>query len=339
MKVDYYLPSASLREVGAAARGAKEMGYDGIFSADTAHEPFLPIVAAAGAAPGLDYGTAIAVAFARSPMVVASTAWDLADLTGGRFLLGLGTQIRAHITRRFSMPWDSPGPRMREFIHAMKAVWNSWQNRERLSFSGDHYSLTLMTPFFDPGPIEHPDIPVYIAGVGPYMAKLAGEVCDGFHVHPFHTVRYLTEVVGPNIAEGAAGAGRSSADVEMVSVVFVVTGSTEAEMDEMRREVKQQIAFYASTPAYRGILDTHGWDFGDTLTAMSKRGEWGQMADVIPDEVVEEVAVVAPLDELGGAIRARYDGLLDRVGFYTLNSTALDLTPTQWATLVEQTKG
>jgi probable F420-dependent oxidoreductase len=338
MKVDYYLPSTSLRDVGDAAERAQRLGYDGVFSADTAHEPFLPIVVAAERAPGLDFGTSIAVAFARSPMVVASTAWDLADLTGGRFLLGLGTQIRAHITRRFSMPWDSPGPRMREFIHAMKAVWNTWQTGEKLSFNGDHYSLTLMTPFFNPGPMEHHDIPVYIAGVGPYMSRLAGEVCDGFHAHPFHTVKYLNDVVLPNMAEGAALAGRSVDDVEMVSVVFVVTGETEAEMDEMRRDVKQQIAFYASTPAYRGVLDTHGWDFGDTLTAMSKRGEWATMADVVPDEVVDEVAVVAPLGELGAAVHARYDGLLDRLGFYTLGSSGIDLTDDQWATLIAACK-
>lgn len=338
MKVDYYLPPVGIGKAGALAGRAASLGYDGMFSADTGHEPFLPLVAAAQAAPGLNLGTAIAVAFARSPMVVAMTAWDLADLSGGRFLLGLGTQIKAHITRRFSMPWDSPGPRMREYIHALRAVWDTWQNGTPLRFSGDFYSLTLMTPFFNPGPIDHPDVPVYIAGVGPYMSKLAGEVCDGFHAHPFHTVRYLDEVVLPNIAAGAEGAGRSVDDVEVVSVVFTVTGRTEEEMAAMRQAVKQQISFYASTPAYRGVLDVHGWDFGDTLTAMSKRGEWDKMADVIPDEAVAEVAVVAPLDELGPAIKARYGDRLDRVGFYTLGGDTMQLTDDEWGSLIESCK-
>lgn len=338
MKVDYYLPAGSIAQAGPAAARAQRLGFDGVFSADTGHEPFLPLVAAAQAAPGMDLGTAIAVAFARSPMTVAMTAWDLADLTGGRFLLGLGTQIRAHITRRFSMPWDSPGPKMREFIHALKAVWNTFQTGERLDFRGDHYSLTLMTPFFNPGPIQHPDVPLYIAGVGPYMSKLAGEVCDGFHAHPFHTVRYLEEVVRPNIAAGAASAGRSPGDVTMVSVVFVVTGRDEAEMAAMRQTVKQQVSFYASTPAYRGVLETHGWDFGDTLTAMSKRGEWQRMADVIPDEVVDEVAVVAPIDQLGAAIRDRYGDRVQRVGYYTLDDGPSATDDETWAAVVADTK-
>ena len=336
MKVDYYLPPGPLREVAPAAAWAKGVGYDGIFTADAGHEPFLPIVQAVSAAPGLDYGTAIAVAFARSPMVVAQTAWDLAAFTEGRFLLGLGTQIKPHIERRFSMPWDSPGPKMREFIEAIRAIWNTWQSGEPLRFKGDHYSFTLMTPFFNPGPIRHPAVPVYIAGVGPYMSRLAGEICDGYHVHPFHSVKYLEEVTFPAMDEGATHAGRARSDVDLVSTIFVVTGRDDSEMLAMRNGVKQQIAFYVSTPAYRGMLETHGWDFGPELTAMSKRGEWDQMAQVIPDETVAEVAVEAPIDELGAAVRSRYSGVLDRVGFYSFAGNLKWITDDQWSSLIAE---
>lgn len=339
MKVDYFMPPINLGAVGEQAAWAQRVGYDGVFSADTSYDPFLPLVTAAEHAPDLDLGTAIAVAFARSPMTVAQTAWNLAELSGGRFLLGLGTQIKPHIERRFSMPWDSPGPKMREYIAALRAIWDTWQNGTPLRFSGDFYSFSLMSPFFNPGPIKHPDIPVYIAGVGPYMSRLAGEVCQGYHVHPFHSVKYLEEVTFPAMDEGAASASRTRADVELVAPIFVVTGRDEDEMGQMRYGAKQQIAFYASTPAYRLMLETHDWDFGPELTAMSKRGEWDKMADVIPDEAVAEVAVEAPIDELGPAIRDRYDGVLDRVAYYTFAGGMTGLSDDDWSGLVEATKG
>ena len=335
MKVDYYLPEVKLDQVADRAAWAQRIGFDGLFTADTSHNPFFPVAASAAAAPDLDYGTAIAVAFARSPMVVAQASWDLAHLTGGRFLLGLGTQIKPHIERRFSMPWGSPVMRLAEYIEALRAIWNTWQNREPLRFKGVFYSFTLMTPFFDPGPIEHPDVPVYIAGVGPLMARLAGEMCDGYHVHPFHSPRYLREVTLPAMQKGAEAEWRTLEDVEITSTVFAVTGRDEAEMAEMRRGIKQQMAFYASTPAYAGMLECHGWDFGPTLTAMSKRGEWSEMADVIPDEAVSEVAVEAPLEELGAAVRARYRGLLDRAGLYPFGANLENMTDDQWSAVVE----
>lgn len=339
MKVDYYLPDGQLEAVPRLAARAREIGYDGIFTTDTRSGPFLPIVAAAPTAPGLDFGTAIAVAFARSPMVVAQTAWELASLTRGRFLLGLGTQIKPHVVRRFSMPWGSPAARLAEYIRALRAIWDTWQNGAPLRFRGEFYSFTLMTPFFDPGPIRYPDVPVYIAGVGPRMARLAGEMCQGYHVHPFHTIRFLQEVTLPAMAEGARAAGRSLDSVEMVSMVVVVTGRDEDEMEGMRQRVKQQIAFYASTPAYRPVLDAHGWDFGPRLTAMSKRGEWDAVADVVPDEAVAEVAVEAPINRLGEAVRARYEGVLDRVGIYTLGDALSAVTDDEWAAIVAALKG
>ena len=339
MKVDYYLPDGPLDAVPRLVARAREIGYDGVFTADTAHEPFLPIVSAVPAGGSMDFGTAIAVAFARSPMVVAQTAWDLASLAQGRFLLGLGTQVKPHVERRFSMPWGAPARRLAEFVGALRAIWDSWQNGSRLRFRGEFYSLSLMTPFFDPGPIEYPRIPIYIAGVGPHMSRLAGEMCDGYHVHPFHTPTYLREVTLPAMEEGARAAGRPPGSVVLASMVFVITGRDETEMDAMRAAVRRQIAFYASTPAYRRVLQVHGWDFGPRLTAMSKRGQWAQMADVIPDEMVAEMAVEAPIDRLGKAVRDRYHGLLDRVGVYALEGAMPAVTDHAWARVVASIRG
>lgn len=343
MKVDQLLPASSVREGAAYAQWAESLGFDGLFTAETGHDPFLPIAAAAGHTTSLDFGTAIAVAFARSPMTVAYTAWDLAEATDGRFLLGLGTQIRAHIVRRFNMPWSSPGPRMREYIAALRAIWESWQTGQLLAFEGDFYEFKLMTPFFSPRPMNHAQIPVYIAGVGEYMCRVAGEVADGFHVHPFHTLRYLNEFVLPNMEDGAERAGRSVDDVALVGSSIVITGRTEEELAASRAMAKLQIAFYASTPAYRVILDLHGWDFGPELTAMSKRGDWMSMGAVVPDEVVDEVTVTAPLETLGAAVRTKYDGILDRVGFYFSDAPGqppiVEVTDEEWAMLIAGVHG
>jgi probable F420-dependent oxidoreductase len=322
MKIDFYFPPGPPRDSRAAAEYASRVGFDGFFSAETSHDPFFPLVLATDAAPDLDLGTSIAVAFPRSPMITATTSWDLAQMSGGRFILGLGTQVKAHITRRFSTDWVSPGPRLRDYIASLRAIWDTWQNGTPLRHEGEFYRFSLMSPFFNPGPIDHPDIPVAIAGVGPYLSRLAGETCDAFHVHPFHTVSYLDQVVLPNIAAGAESAGRSADDCQRISTVFIVTGANESEMDQMATMVKQQIAFYASTPSYAPVLEASGWDFGPQLTAMSKRGQWGEMADVITDEVVAEVGVVAPIDRLGAAIRERYGDRIQRVGFYNLGGIA-----------------
>jgi len=343
MKIDQYLPADSISNGPDYAVWAESLGFDGLFTAETSHDPFLPIAAAAGHTTSLDFGTAIAVAFARSPMTVAYTAWDLAEATGGRFLLGLGTQIRAHIVRRFNMEWSSPGPRMREYIAALRAIWSSWQTGEPLSFAGDFYEFKLMTPFFSPQPMPHAEIPVYIAGVGEYMCRVAGEAANGFHIHPFHTMRYLNDVVRPNMEEGAALGGRSVDDITLVTGAMVITGRTDEELAATRMATKLQIAFYASTPAYRGILDLHGWEFGSELTAMSKRGDWMAMGETIPDEVVDEVAVTAPLDSLGAAVRAKYEGHLDRVGLYFSDLPGqpplVTINDDEWATLVAGVHG
>lgn len=338
MKVDYYFPPGPPAGASAAAVRALGLGFDGFFTAETGHEPFIPLALASQVASSLDLGTAIAVAFPRSPMVTAQVAWDLAALSAGRFTLGLGTQVKAHVTRRFSTDWTSPGPRLRDYVLALRAIWDCFQTGGPLSFESEHYRFSLMTPFFTPGPIEHPTIPVAIAGVGPYLSRMAGEICDGFHVHPFHTVKYLDEVVLANMVEGATSAGRALDDIIRISTVFVVTGRDSAEMASAMTATKQQIAFYASTPSYRVVLDTHGWDFGPTLSMMSRRGEWDRMADVIPDEVVHEVAVVGAPDEIGPLIRARYGNRIQRVGFYNLVGTPL-LDDDDLAGLVADIKG
>lgn len=339
MKVDYYFnPTAALKDAATAAHTAARLGYDGFFTADTGHNPFFPLVLAAEAEPQLTFGTAIAVAFARSPMTVAQEAWDLTAISGGNFILGLGTQVKAHIVRRFSGEWLSPGPRMKDYLLALRAIWDTFQNGAPLRYEGEFYKFTLMSPFFNPGPIEHPEIPLAIAGVGPYMAKLAGEICQGFHVHPFHTVKYLDEVVLPRMADGAAGAGRSLEDVERITTVFVITGGNAAEIEAAKGPVRSQIAFYASTPDYAAVLETHGWDVGERLSQMSRRGQWAEMGDLISDDMLSEVAVVAPLEEVGEAIRRRYGDRVQRVGYYTLQE-GLGWPEERWRDLVASTRG
>ncbi|MGB7859598.1 MAG: TIGR03617 family F420-dependent LLM class oxidoreductase [Acidimicrobiia bacterium] len=326
MKADLYFPPSPPEGAAAAVARAVEMGYDGFFSTETQYDPFLPLAIAGATAPDIDLGTAIAVAFPRSPMVTAMTSWDLARMSKGRFLLGLGTQIRPHITRRFSTEWGQPGPRLRDYILSMRSIWDAWQNSTPLRYEGEFYQFSLMTPFFDPGPIPHPDIPVYIAGVGPYLSTLAGEICNGFHVHPFHTTAYLDEIVLPNAQRGAESNGRSLSDVEMVSTVFVMTGRNDSEVEQSMAAIRQQISFYASTPSYRPVLEASGWEFGDELHAMSKRGQWTEMADVVPDEALFDVGVAARVDQLGQAIKDRYGDRIQRVGLYTLGSV-LDIDP------------
>jgi len=326
VKLDYYFRPSPPERAAEAAEAAADAGYDGFFSAETQHDPFLPLAFASRAAPELEIGTSIAVAFARSPMVTAMTAWDLARLSRGKFMLGLGTQVRAHITRRFSAEWGRPVDRLRDYILSLRAVWAAWQGSSPLRHKGEFYELSLMTPFFDPGPIPRPDIPVYIAGVGPRLSALAGEVCDGFHVHPLHTVAYLDEVALPNIKKGAESAGRTLDDVERATTIFVMTGETDSDVEQAMAPVRQQISFYASTPSYRPVLEASGWDFGDRLHAMSIRGEWADMADAVPDEAVLEAGVAAPIDRLGEAIKKKYGDRVQRVGFYSIGSAA-DLSP------------
>lgn len=317
MKLDTGLMTASLHDVPAAAKGVEDMGFDALWTAETSHDPFFPLVLAAEHTTRVKLGTSIAVAFPRSPMVLAQIGWDLQMQSRGRFILGLGTQVRGHNERRFGVKWEHPGPKLREMIQMIHAIWECWQNGTRPSFQGRFYNFTLMTPFFNPGPIEYPRPPIYIAGVNEYMCRLAGELCDGFHVHPFHSIKYLDDVVYPNIRRGLEKTHRRRGDIAMSSTVFVIAGKTRDEIEAAKAPVRQQISFYASTPAYAGVLEAHGWgEAGRRLTEKSKRGDWGGMAAEITDEMLDVYAVSGTYDEIVDKIKQKYDGYLDRVAFY-----------------------
>ncbi len=312
MRFDASIVPGALAEVPGLAKAAEEIGFDAVWTSETQHDPFLPLGLVAEHSQRLHFGTAVAIGFARSPTTLAHTAWDLASASGGRFILGLGTQVRAHVERRFGMPWpDSPVGKLRELIVAIRSLWTTWQTGEPLRFRGQYFKLTLMSPFFNPGPIEHPDIPIYIAGVNRGLCRLAGETADGLHGHPLHSERYLREVVRPAIAEGAQSAGRPDDAVSLSVTALVVTDPASEAF------VRSQIAFYASTPNYRPVLALHGWEQeAEQLSELARRQSWDEMPGLIHDEMLQTFAVVAPADGLGEALLRRYDGLVDRLTLY-----------------------
>jgi len=298
------------------ARRLEELGFDGLWTNETPHDPYLPVLAAALSTTRMMLGTGVATAFTRSPMVTALTAWDLQNVSNGRFALGLGSQVAAHNARRYSTPVDSPGRRMRELIPALRHIWGAFQGDHPLDFHGDYYQLDLLTPLHSPGPIAHPHIPVYVAAVGEYMYRLAGELADGVHVHSFNTAGYLAEVALPALQAGLDRAGRSRSEVSLVSSLFAVIGNDA----EMERTVRTQIAFYASTTSYRPLLALHGWEgLTDRLKPLVRAGDLDAMAAAISDDVLDEFAIVAPSWEAAIAkANSRFGGLLDRIGFYSL---------------------
>ncbi len=318
MKFAIALAPSSLSDVPELVKRAEAIGADGLWTTEVQHDPFLPLALAAEHTAKPSLGTAVAIAFARSPMTVAYTAWDLAAQSKGRFILGLGTQVKPHIERRFGMQWpESPVGKLREFMAAVRAIWNSWQTGERLNYRGEHFKHTLMTPFFNPGEIKYPDIPIYIAGVNAPLIRLAGEAANGFHVHPYHTRKYLSEVILPNIEAGAAKAGRSRTDVSIAVTAFAAIGATEAERAMMREMMRAQIAFYASTPTYKAVMSLHGWEQpAEQLTALAARGGWAEMSGVLTDEMLAEFVIEGTWDEIGSKLRAKYDGLADRLAIY-----------------------
>ena len=325
MNLDIGLMTFDLSKVGEYSRRAEDMGFGAVWSAETHHDPFLPLAVAATTTHRVGLGTAIAIAFARSPMILAHVSWDLQKASGGRFVLGLGSQVKAHNERRFSVPWSAPAPRLREVVSALRAIWGAWQERKPLDFRGQSYHFDLMTPFFDPGPIQHPHVPVYLAGVNPQMCRVAGEIADGLHVHSFHSARYLRDCVHPAVQEGLNRAGRSRAEFTFRASTMVVLGDSPEERSRRARAVKQQIAFYASTRTYQPVLAVHGLeDLVPRLHAKSLAGDWEGMTDLISDETLELFAVSGPFEEIGDRIRERYRGLYDRTQLYPSFQPSLD---------------
>jgi|SRR5215216_481491 len=313
MKFDAALPPVHLKDVPAIAKAAEEIGFNALWTQETQHDPFLPCALIAEHSTHLRAGTAIAVSFSRSPANIAYTAWDLAAQSDGRFILGLGTQVKAHIERRFGQPWpESPVKKLREQIEVIRAFWDCWQHGTKLNYRGEYYKITLMSPFFNAGGIEHPNIPIYIAGVNTGLAKLAGETCEGFHAHPFHTLRYLREVILPAIEEGAAKERRKREDVSVSVTAFV--GTTPEEMNFARA----QVAFYASTPSYRPVMDLHGWaGIAEKLSAHAARGEWAEIPMLITDEMLSEFCLLTDRNGLADGLKERYSGIADRLTIYT----------------------
>jgi probable F420-dependent oxidoreductase len=314
MRVQTSVPLGNWSAVGPAASAAEALGYDGLMFPEIAHDPFIPIALAALATERIELGTAIVVAFPRSPMVVANTAWDLQVHSRGRFVLGLGSQVKGHNERRFSVPWSAPAPRLAEYVEALRAIWRCWEHGEPLRFEGDHYRFTLMTPEFSPPPSGLPPVPVHIAAVGAAMLRTAGRVCDGVRLHGFCTRRYLEEVALPALEQGRSRSGRRREDFEIWGGGFIATGR---DADELRRsmdETRTRIAFYGSTRSYRPVLSLHGWDdLGDQLHRLSVQGQWDRMPPLVSDDVVHAFSACATYEGLAAAIEKRFGGLSDSV--------------------------
>jgi len=335
MKVDGSLLVEDPAEAGPAARRLEAAGYDGGFSFEGRHDPFLPLAVAAQQTERLELVTAIAIAFARNPMILANIGWDMQLLSKGRFILGLGTQIRPHIEKRFSMPWSRPAARLREMVLAIRAIWDCWLHGTRLDFRGDFYTHTLMTPVFTPAASPHGVPRVFCAGVGPRMTEVAGEVGDGFFVHPFHTPEFVRDVTLPALARGLARAGRSRDDFEISCQVILAVGESDGELEAAKNGARAQISFYGSTPAYRPVLDSLGrGDLQDELNALSKQGRWLEMAGRIDEDLLERIAVVGRRKEIAAKLHERCKGFADRVSLVAPFAPDPDL----WSDIVRDLK-
>ena len=314
MQIITTVPVPELATAGELFAELEAAGFDGACTYETRHDPFLPLVLAADRTTTLRLGTAIAIAFARTPMLLATVGRDLQDASGGRFTLGLGTQIRPHIERRYSMPWSRPAARLRELVLAIRAIWDAWDGLAPLDFRGEFYTHTLMPPAFDPGPAAFGRPPILLGAVGPVLTRAAAEVGDGILIHPFATRESLEQLTLPALDEGCRASGRTRADLEVAVVTMIATGDTGGELDEAVAAVRGQLAFYGSTPAYARVLECNGWEgLHPRLHALSKEGRWDDMSALITDEMVESIAIVGRRDEIAGRIRAKVDGIADTV--------------------------
>lgn len=307
---------AGLERMAAAARTIEDLGFDTATTPEAGYDPFLPLMIAAEHTKRLILGTNVAIAFPRSPLVVAQIAWDLQRYSGGRFQLGLGTQVKGHNERRYAAPWTAPpGPRLRDYVQCLKAMFATFQTPKKPTyFEGQHYQFTMMPPFFNPGPIAHPHVPIYLAVVNKYMARLSGELCDGLRLHPIATFAYTKAVVLPTVEAGAHKAGRQLADVDVVGAPFLAIGRNEEEVAAAKNALRQRISFYASTRSYHSVLEFHGWaDIGLQLHKLSVEGKWQEMPKLITDEMLQEFAIVGTYDELVPQLRTRCTGLFTTI--------------------------
>jgi probable F420-dependent oxidoreductase len=317
LNIDAEVAVGDPAEAAELSRKAEQFGFDCFWVNETKHDPFVQLAVAAVSTRRIGLGTSIALAFTRSPTTLAYTAWDLQALSSGRMILGLGSQVKGHIERRFGMKWDPPAPKMREEIQAIRSVWRAWQEGSKLAFDGKYFHLDLMSPFFSPGPIGRPEVPIYVAGVSPLMCRVAGEASDGLHVHPLHTAKYLREVVAPSLEEGLARSGRKRRDFVVAASVFAAVGDSAKEIGSVKELYREQISFYASTRNYRRVLDLHGWgDVGDRLRELSLKGEWAKMPAAVSDEILDEFVIEGSWEEIGKKIEAKYGSLVDRARLY-----------------------
>lgn len=315
MQIDAFLHSPSMQDAGPLAAEAEAMGFDGLWVTETTHSPYTALTLAAQATDSIDVGSAIAVAFPRSPMVTAYTAWDLQALSNGRVSLGLGAQVKGHMQRRFSVDfeWESPGPRLREYVEAIRHLWDAWSGDNEVDYRGEFYEITLCPENFRPPPIESDRPEIGVAGVNPFNLKLAGHRCDVLHVHPMHSPAYIEEVVVPNVETGAEIGDRSREAVDLSAQVFAITGD---DREAARERVRQRIGFYGSTRTYRTIFDVHGWgDVSDTLHELAGKGRWDELGDHVTDEMLETFSVEADWENLRSVLEDRYEHL-DRVSLY-----------------------
>jgi len=305
-----------IADFASGARQAEEIGLDAVLVEETKDDPYQLLALGAAATSRIGLGTSVAMAFPRSPTVTALSAWSLQKLSQGRFVLGLGSQVRAHVERRFGMPWSAPAPWMRDYIGAMRAVWHSWQTGEALDFASEHYNLNLMVPLFDPGPIDHPDIPVHVAAIGPNMCAVAGEVADGIRLHPVCTPRYIDEEVVPNLVRGAARVNRDVDEVELCMKPLVGTAPDQASLEPVTATVRERVSFYLSTPSYRRTFELHGWlDDARQASVLSREGRWEELPGLVHDEMLHTVATIGTYDEIAERLNERYAGRVDRIEF------------------------
>lgn len=314
---DLRLYDGDLSIVPERIRLLEEMGFDGAFTLETNVDPFFNLLLAAEHSSRIELITGVAIAFARSPMTTALQSWNLQEYSGGRFILGIGSQVRAHVEKRFSMPWHGPAKQMREYVLALRAIWDHWQNGTKLNFRGEFYTHAVTNPVFTPAPLAGPPPKIHVGGLGPRMVEMAGEVADGLFAHPFITPKFLHEVQVPALERGLAKSGRTLADFDMPAMIITITGRNDEEIERAEANVRRLLAFYGSTPNYHSVLEAHGWnDLGPILNRMSKEGRWAEMPAELPDEMVEQFCVKGRPSEIPKLIEERSAGLVDRLTLY-----------------------